>query len=971
MSNAFLVSLFEGVMRASVLGSIAVVLVLVLRRSLRGRLSPSIRCLLWLPVCALLISPRLPDLGLNTGHETLSSKLLPVAKPEANRTQVVVRVDSPMLLSAGEASVINPASSLSLMECLPLIWAVGSGMLALIWLTSFLMLCRRSVNARQPVPVEVAELFVQCAQTMGLRRVPQVMVTNAVNSPALMGMIRPVMLLPLSLPGALTTEELRMVMLHEAGHVKRHDLLFHWLSLVLLAVHWFNPLCWLAAWLLRADRESACDAAVLKACQQDCRSVYGHTLLKLQAGLVGITRFRPLVGVLGSSDMLRQRIVEIASFGRGSRLAGMLAAFFVSVSAAGIALMAAEPAAPKASAHKADTQSVAAKLETQIFRVPPDILSRQPRAGGRQQGAKDPFEAGPKNDKPTVNPRRTAKEVMQAFGIPFPDGATAVFNPVTSQLIVRNTGDNLKLVQAFVAEASKPRHQVYITSRMVVFNEAAVGKSIRFLPSFDPKAAPVPPDKNPVDGWRQGGVYTDPQMQLFWRALGTKKEIASQVKSVFQLASITTRFGQKAIVEVVRELIYGTEFDAKGKPTAFTTGLPGVRMELEVVHDEVGDVIDLNLSPEVTGLMEWKEFKQDSGAVIRQPVLSHQRMTTGITMHDGSTIAFGGDVPLCRFLLDPQATGSEALKAQIYPVLLFVTARLIDTSGHPAKKNPEAGAAPKAPQVVAMEVALNEMTTRSYTVSKEVFEALGGTKTSDARALMTACDIPLPDGADASYDSRSSKLEVTNTRRNLDLIESLIDSHSKRLGQRVKLTVTTCELTYDKAGKKGADWLTWPASIVQDPSAPKVGVPDGNPLSTGMPDLALPMFALSGVLSHDQYEKVMKAAPNEQGVKVGKPVIQTVTVPDGKAVFDMGGLMKHREVEVSAATGPDGYTIDLTIAAPVASKTGDKARLVSTAVTVWDKQTVVMGGLVSEDGKSKLGVDLFITAEIVPAAPAH
>lgn len=74
---------------------------------------------------------------------------------------------------------------------------------------------------------------------------------------------------------------------------------------------------------------------------------------------------------------------------------------------------------------------------TQTFKVPPDFLSS---AGS--------FDSSPSEDKSSKEPR-TAKSVLESAGIPFPQGASALFDPAHSLLIVRNTRRNLDLVEAY------------------------------------------------------------------------------------------------------------------------------------------------------------------------------------------------------------------------------------------------------------------------------------------------------------------------------------------------------------------------------------------------------------------------------------------------------------------------------------------------------------------------------------------
>lgn len=96
-----------------------------------------------------------------------------------------------------------------------------------------------------------------------------------VDSPFVLGIFRPVIYLPLGL----SPRDREMVLSHERAHLKRRDNWVKPLAYILLSVHWFNPLVWVAYVLLCRDIESACDERVLRDMGREERRAYSAALL--------------------------------------------------------------------------------------------------------------------------------------------------------------------------------------------------------------------------------------------------------------------------------------------------------------------------------------------------------------------------------------------------------------------------------------------------------------------------------------------------------------------------------------------------------------------------------------------------------------------------------------------------------------------------------------------------------------------
>ena len=180
---------------------------------------------------------------------------------------------------------------------------------------SFVARLRTASPVRKPA---VLRLLESCAMQMGVRRVPLLIETRDVRSPALYGCIRPRILLPQGIAEAFSLEELRFVFLHELGHVKRQDMAVNWIMATFQALHWFNPVLWLAFARMRADREIACDALALSRAADGESQPYGQTIIRILADLNQPKSMAGLLGILEDKRQIKDRIRMIARFKKTS-----------------------------------------------------------------------------------------------------------------------------------------------------------------------------------------------------------------------------------------------------------------------------------------------------------------------------------------------------------------------------------------------------------------------------------------------------------------------------------------------------------------------------------------------------------------------------------------------------------------------------------------------------------------------------
>jgi hypothetical protein len=146
------------------------------------------------------------------------------------------------------------------------------------------------------------ELLDESCAELRLQRPVRLLISQAATMPLTFGAWRPVLLVPAD-AGPWPRERRRLVLLHELAHIRRWDWLTQMLAHAACAVHWFNPLAWLAARRMQVEREQACDDLVL-ACGAKA-SDYAKELLAIAAH----QHDRPLLA-LAAVPMARRSALE-------------------------------------------------------------------------------------------------------------------------------------------------------------------------------------------------------------------------------------------------------------------------------------------------------------------------------------------------------------------------------------------------------------------------------------------------------------------------------------------------------------------------------------------------------------------------------------------------------------------------------------------------------------------------------------
>ena len=251
--------LFLKIINMSISASWLILAVLILRLVLK-KAPKWVNVLLWGIVAVRLICPLSFEsaLSLIPSSETIPLDIEMAAKPTIDSgVPAINSVVNPVLSSfAPPQHVLTSANPLQIwIPILNIIWLIGVGALLLYTAVSYWRLCRKVDTA--------------------VRYKDNIFQSENVSSPFVLGIIKPRIYLPFNMNG----QDLEHVVAHEQAHIRRKD---HWwkpLGFLLLTIHWFNPLMWLAYVLLCRDIELACDEKVIKELGNEQRADYMQALV--------------------------------------------------------------------------------------------------------------------------------------------------------------------------------------------------------------------------------------------------------------------------------------------------------------------------------------------------------------------------------------------------------------------------------------------------------------------------------------------------------------------------------------------------------------------------------------------------------------------------------------------------------------------------------------------------------------------
>jgi beta-lactamase regulating signal transducer with metallopeptidase domain len=303
---------------------------------------PQLRYALWLMVLVKLVLP--PTISLSTsvtsGLQPLARQIVTQKSHEENLSITAAMILAQLQAAKAEPTIVTTSSHDTVTEQQPAIVFTGSGNMTgqslntshvrpvwqvyamAVWLAGIFilggwlilkLLHLRKADRRLATTASLPESFykavARCAKSLGLRRVPKVVLTRKVACPAVFGIVRPVLLMPIGYLSKMTRKDTEHTLLHELAHIKRGDLWVHGFYMLLQVVYWYNPLLWLVRSQMHHLRELCCDATVARLLKERI-SEYRQTLIDVARRFL-TKPTEPGLGLLGLFEDTNRLLVRL------------------------------------------------------------------------------------------------------------------------------------------------------------------------------------------------------------------------------------------------------------------------------------------------------------------------------------------------------------------------------------------------------------------------------------------------------------------------------------------------------------------------------------------------------------------------------------------------------------------------------------------------------------------------------------
>lgn len=303
--------IFYKVLYMTVVGSIVGLIVYFIRNIFDNKISGKWKCIMWIVVLVSLLVPIRYE--IKTNHKINTNNIINRIEnikdiPEYNKFSLsdknIYNSNQSENNNNGEIIInqnnentdiaysnnLEKDQSFNTMEkydikniiinaIIPSVWLIGIFIFVITFISGTFSITKR-VSKNLYIDERISNILKECKIQLHINKKIRIVLQDYKKVPSIFGIFNPAILITEK-----TLEEdnatIKYIFLHELSHYKRKDILFNYCLLLVLSIHWFNPIIWFLFKKIRQDIEIATDELVSKGLNQDERKQYGMVLINL------------------------------------------------------------------------------------------------------------------------------------------------------------------------------------------------------------------------------------------------------------------------------------------------------------------------------------------------------------------------------------------------------------------------------------------------------------------------------------------------------------------------------------------------------------------------------------------------------------------------------------------------------------------------------------------------------------------
>lgn len=276
----------SALLAASLFGSSLTLLLILLKSNLLKRYGGSWYFYIWLLVLFVLVMPYKINLinvfqvnSLQNDYIPLNTYIKKEVKIEDAQKDIVLNDNTFKETSNIDKDITAAKKTNNFRIESIIIWLYFIGLSVFIsyYLYSYLRFQYKIINSLNVVEDECYfDILEEVKNELGIKKDIKIYGSSIIQTPIILNIFNPIVALPKK---ELKKSEIKMIFIHELTHYKRKDILFKLLSLIVNAIHWFNPMVYIAVNNINEACEYSCDEFVTRKMCEEKRIEYGNMLL--------------------------------------------------------------------------------------------------------------------------------------------------------------------------------------------------------------------------------------------------------------------------------------------------------------------------------------------------------------------------------------------------------------------------------------------------------------------------------------------------------------------------------------------------------------------------------------------------------------------------------------------------------------------------------------------------------------------